>query len=171
MRAQKPPIEVSLGSVGQEFEMGGVHLSGVLGAGGNDVSPRVAWGHADDLEVRSYALTVHDPDAPTSSGFWHWVVFDIPAHCRELPEGAGTPGATGGPAGCIEARNDAGYTGYVGAAPPVGHGPHRYFFRVHAVSVPSLGLTPDASPAMVEFTIGQYEIARGHAMVKYEACP
>ncbi len=149
--------------------MAGVHLSGALGVGGADVSPRLTWSAPDGVEVGSYAVTVHDPDAPTGSGFWHWGIFDIPADCTELTENSGAVGSTEKPAGAKELRNDAGFAGYVGAAPPVGHGPHRYFFRVHALDVSALEIPADASLAFLGFSIWQHEVARGESMVTYEA--
>lgn len=162
-------LTVNLGDDGLEFEMSGPHLSGLLGAGGEDISPRIAWSAATTPGVSSYAITVHDPDAPTSSGFWHWTIYDLPADTFELKPGAGSPGSRHKPIEAAEARNDAGFAGYVGAAPPVGHGPHRYYFRVHALDVISLGATPETTPAMVEFMIGEHELARGEAMATYEA--
>ena len=114
------------------------------------------------------AVTVYDPDAPTGSGFWHWVIYDIPSNCTFLAPDAGAEGSPLKPAEAKEASNDAGFRGYVGAAPPAGHGPHRYYFRVHALDVPSLELPDDASPAIVGFGIWQHSIAQGEAMVTYE---
>ncbi len=161
-------LEIRLGRDGEDFAMDGVHRSGILGAGGADVSPRLRWSAPDGVEVGSYAVTVYDPDAPTGSGFWHWSIFDIPADCTELPENAGAVGSAAKPAGAKEVRNDAGFRGYVGAAPPPGHGPHRYYFRVHALGVPKLELSAEVSPALVGFGIWEHEVARGEAMVTYE---
>lgn len=162
-------VDVRIGSDSGSFVMAGAHLSGVLGAGGADVSPRLTWSAPDGVEVGSYAVTVYDPDAPTGSGFWHWGIFDIPADCTELAENAGATGSVAKPAGAKEVRNDAGFPGYVGAAPPLGHGPHRYYFRLHALDVSALELSADASPAFLGFSIWQHEVARGESMVTYEA--
>lgn len=160
-------ITVNLGVDNSPFVMEGNHLSGRLGAGGADVSPRITWS-VPDLDVKSYAVTVYDPDAPTGSGFWHWAIYNIPGECTELVENAGQEGGSTKPEGSLEVRNDAGYLGYVGAAPPPGHGPHRYYFRVHALDVPGLDLPADAGPALLGFNIWNHEIARGEAMVTYE---
>jgi Raf kinase inhibitor-like YbhB/YbcL family protein len=132
--------------------------SGIMDAGGNDVSPQLSWSGAP-AETRSYAVTVYDPDAPTTSGFWHWAVYDIPANVTELPTGAGD--GSGLPAGAKVVANDASLKRYVGAAPPPGHRPHRYFFVVHAVDVESLGLPDGATAAFLGFNLFAHAIARG----------
>src|SRR5699024_1527675 len=116
-------------------------VSGVFGAGGEDISPHLAWSGAPE-GTRSYAVTVYDPDAPTASGFWHWAAYNIPANVTELPGGASRSAL---PDGAVELRNDGGTVGYIGAAPPAGHGPHRYYVVVHAVDVETLEVPADAT--------------------------
>src|SRR5881628_121294 len=106
-------------------------VGGIMGAGGQDISPQLSWsGFPDD--TRGFTVSVFDPDAPTASGFWHWAVTHLPASVTDLPAGAGD-GASGSlPPEAMTLTNDAGYRRYIGAAPPSGHGPHRYYVAVHA---------------------------------------
>ncbi|WP_282783656.1 MULTISPECIES: YbhB/YbcL family Raf kinase inhibitor-like protein [unclassified Nocardia] len=149
---------------GQPF--GNDQVSGVFGAGGKDVSPQLSWS-GFPAETKSFAVTVFDPDAPTASGFWHWAVADIPAAVTSLDSGAGSEGGTL-PAGAVQLRNDGGFAGFVGAAPPPGHGYHRYFIVVHAVDVESLGIDGSASPAYLGFNLFSHAIARATLVATYE---
>ncbi|UXA04930.1 YbhB/YbcL family Raf kinase inhibitor-like protein [Mycobacterium sp. SMC-2] len=132
-------------------------VSGIMGAGGEDVSPQLSWS-GFPRETRSFAVTVYDPDAPTASGFWHWAVANLPADVTGLPAGAGDGSDL--PGGALTLVNDAGMRRYIGAAPPPGHGPHRYYVAVHAVDVDKLDLGEDASPAYLGFNLFQHAIAR-----------
>ncbi|MFT3899951.1 MAG: YbhB/YbcL family Raf kinase inhibitor-like protein [Gordonia sp. (in: high G+C Gram-positive bacteria)] len=134
-------------------------ISGIMDAGGDDVSPQLSWS-GFPAETRSFAVTVYDPDAPTASGFWHWAVADIPASVTSLDSGAGDGAAGSLPDGAVTLANDASLKRYVGAAPPPGHGPHRYFVAVHAVDVESLGLPDGATPAYLGFNLFGHAIAR-----------
>ena len=146
-------------------QLGPPQLSGIFGAGGEDVSPQLSWTGFPE-ETKSFAVTCYDPDAPTGSGFWHWVLFDIPATVTELPAGAGN--GKGLPAGAIHARNDYGTNDFGGAAPPPGDGPHRYVFTVYAVDIESLGLDSSASPAYVGFNLRFHALARASLIAEYE---
>ncbi|MYR31492.1 YbhB/YbcL family Raf kinase inhibitor-like protein [Nocardiopsis alba] len=140
-------------------------VSGIMGAGGQDVSPQLSWSGFPE-ETRSFAVTCFDPDAPTASGFWHWVVCDIPVDVTELAADAGN--GSGLPEQAVTLRNDAGGHRYIGAAPPAGHGPHRYIFAVHAVDVPSLGLDSSASPAFLGFNLFSHALGRALITPVYE---
>jgi Raf kinase inhibitor-like YbhB/YbcL family protein len=140
-------------------------VSGIMGAGGQDESPQLSWSGFPE-GTRSFAVTCFDPDAPTASGFWHWAVADIPADVTSLASGAGDGG--GLPESAITLRNDAGAARYVGAAPPPGHGPHRYMFAVHAVDVPTLGIDSSATPAFLGFNLFQHALGRGIITALYE---
>ncbi len=141
-------------------------LSGIFGAGGQDVSPQLAWsGFPED--TKSFAVTVYDPDAPTASGFWHWAVVNLPRTTTSLPPGAGSPDGEQLPSGAFQLRNDGGLPGFVGAAPPPGHGAHRYFIVVHAVDVESLDIPKDASPALLGFNLFTHTLARATLVGTY----
>jgi len=140
-------------------------VSGIMGAGGEDVSPQLSWSGFPE-ETQSFAVTVFDPDAPTASGFWHWAVANLPATVTELPAGVGDGSLLPGDA--LTLCNDAGMRRFVGAAPPAGHGYHRYFVAVHAVSVEKLDLAEDASPAFLGFNLFMKSIARAVIHGTYE---
>lgn len=129
---------------------------GVSGEGEN-LSPALQW-EAPPEDTQSLALTVYDPDAPTGSGFWHWVVVNIPTDVRSLPLGAGTADGSLLPAGAVQVRNDYGTPGFGGAAPPRGDKPHRYIFRLHALSVAQLPVTAETTNAVARFMIHLNEI-------------
>lgn len=162
-----PSFEVSSTDISHGDTLASPQVSGIMGAGGEDVSPQLSWSGAPE-GTQSYVVTVYDPDAPTASGFWHWSVVDIPADVTELPSGAGDEGSGGLPTGAFQLRNDAGAARYVGAAPPEGHGPHRYFTVVHAVGVPSLGIDADATPAFLGFNLFGQAIGRAILVPTYE---
>jgi Raf kinase inhibitor-like YbhB/YbcL family protein len=140
-------------------------VSGILGAGGEDVSPQLSWSGFPE-QTRSFAVTVYDPDAPTASGFWHWAVANLPATVTDLPAGVGDGSVLPGDA--VTLVNDGGMRRFVGAAPPPGHGPHRYFVAVHAVRVEKLELSEDASPAYLGFNLFMNAIGRALIHGTYE---
>lgn len=121
-----------------------------FGCNGNNLSPQLSWTNVPE-GTKSFAVTCFDPDAPTGSGFWHWVVVNIPPTVTSLPLGAGDPASGKMPAGALEVRTDFGKPGYGGPCAPEGHNVHRYLFTVHAVSLASLPVTADTSAAVVGF--------------------
>jgi Raf kinase inhibitor-like YbhB/YbcL family protein len=134
-------------------------MSGQMGAGGGDISPQLSWS-GFPADTKSFAVTMYDPDAPTAAGFWHWAVCDIPVTTTSLASGAGDAQGSRLPPGTVQLRNDASVTGYIGAAPPAGHGVHHYYIAVHAVDVESLGLPSGATPAYLGFNLFMHTLAR-----------
>ena len=139
---------------GEKLDMTHVHDS----ADGENDSPQLSWSDFP-AETRSFVVSCLDPDAPTGSGWWHWMAVDLPASTTSLPRGAGASDEDL-PGKAFHARNDYGTRDFGGAAPPPGDPPHRYIFAVHAVDVESLGLTPDVTPAVVAGTLQSHTLAR-----------
>jgi Raf kinase inhibitor-like YbhB/YbcL family protein len=134
--------------------------SGRMRAGGKDESPQLSWSGAP-AGTKSYAVTVFDPDAPGRGGFWHWAVLDIPADVASLPAGAGAEGGRILPQGAVQLKNDGGFHGYLGAAAPPGHGPHRYVVTVHALDEEQLGLDAGFPPAHLDAKLSAHTLGRG----------
>jgi Raf kinase inhibitor-like YbhB/YbcL family protein len=128
--------------------IGQKHILNTFGCTGQNVSPALSWSGTPG-GTKSFVLTVYDPDAPTGSGWWHWVVFNIPPSVTNLPEGAGEPGKE--PQGAVQSVTDFGKPGYGGPCPPQGNKPHRYIFTIYALKSEKLDLPPTASPALVGF--------------------
>ena len=121
-----------------------------FGCGGGNKSPHLQWSEAP-AGTKSFAVLCFDPDAPTGSGFWHWVVVNIPPNVTELPLDAGNPASGKLPGGALQVRTDFGKPGYGGPCPPEGDHPHRYLFTVHAVGMDQLPVTADTAAAVVGF--------------------
>jgi Raf kinase inhibitor-like YbhB/YbcL family protein len=135
------------------------HVANVFGCSGKNVSPELNWSGAPK-GTKSFALSVYDPDAPTGSGFWHWVVVNIPPDATSLPKGAGDPKGTGLPKGALLTRTDFGVPGYGGPCPPKGDKPHHYHFTLFAVDVEKLDVDENTSAAVVGFNLHFHTLAK-----------
>jgi Raf kinase inhibitor-like YbhB/YbcL family protein len=138
-----------------------------FGCTGDNLSPEIYWENVP-AGTKSFAVTMYDPDAPTGSGFWHWVVFDIPANVTELPTGAGNIMKGLMPAGAIQSNTDFGQPGYGGPCPPQGHGFHEYRITVYALKTDKLGLDKNATPAFVGFNIFSNIIEKATLVMYYK---
>jgi Raf kinase inhibitor-like YbhB/YbcL family protein len=131
---------------------------------GGNVSPQLAWS-GFPAETRGFVVTCFDPDAPTPSGFWHWILAGLDVTTTDLPQGAGSGADL--PKGAFHVRNDMGVAGYGGAAPPPGDQVHRYFFVVHAIDVEALDVDESVTPAVVSFNLAFHTLARAQIVPTY----
>jgi hypothetical protein len=137
-----------------------------MGCTGSNVSPELHWSGAPS-GTKSFALTIYDPDAPTGSGWWHWVVYNIPATTDALPAHAGDANNKLLPAGAVQGRTDFGTSGFGGPCPPAGDKPHRYIFTVYALKSAKIDAPADASAAMIGFMINANKLAAAHFTARY----
>jgi Raf kinase inhibitor-like YbhB/YbcL family protein len=144
----------------------GQPLADTFSYDGGNVSPQLAWS-GFPAETQGFVVTCFDPDAPTPSGFWHWVLVGLDASTTELPRGAGAEGGAELPKGAFHVRGDFGVAAYAGAAPPPGDQPHRYFFVVHAIDVPALDVDDTVTPAVVSFNLAFHTLARAQIVPTY----
>lgn len=161
---------------GQGFTLKSDDLGGQLsdaqvysgfGCSGKNISPSLKWVNAPE-GTKSFAITVYDPDAPTGSGWWHWVIFNIPANVNELKADAGQPEKKLAPAGSVQSITDYGAPGFGGACPPEDDKAHRYVFTVYALKTAKLDLDEKASPAMVGFYLNNNVIAKASLIAYYQ---
>ena len=147
----------------QQLKDGGTmaeaHVLNGFGCAGKNISPELSWQNPP-AGTKSFAVTVYDPDAPTGSGWWHWVIFNIHTTVRKLSANSGNDDFAAAPKGSIQSMTDFGKSGYGGACPPKGHGPHRYIFTVFALDVESLALDATATAAMVGYYLNQHALAK-----------
>ena len=137
-----------------------------FGCTGKNISPQLQWMNAPK-NTKSFALTVYDPDAPTGSGWWHWVVFNIPADTMGLATDAGNPQKNLAPKGSVQSMTDYGKPGFGGACPPQGDKPHRYIFTVFALDVPKLDLDEKANAALAGFMLNGHAIEKASLISYY----
>ncbi|MEM9934854.1 MAG: YbhB/YbcL family Raf kinase inhibitor-like protein, partial [Bacteroidota bacterium] len=138
-----------------------------FGCEGENTSPQLSWEHAPE-GTQSFAVTMYDPDAPTGSGWWHWVVFDLPATTSMISSNAGNTSLNLLPSGAVQGKTDYGTTGYGGPCPPVGHGFHQYIITIYALKIPSLGLDETASPALVGYYLNANAIEKASIVFYYQ---
>lgn len=138
-----------------------------FGCTGKNQSPQLSWANVPE-GTKSFAVTIYDPNAPTGSGWWHWVVFDIPATTKELVTNAGNLKLNLTPKGAIQSTTNYGVGGYGGPCPPEGHGLHQYIITVHALKVDKLGLDAATNPAIVGYYLWNNTIAKASIISYYE---
>ncbi len=138
-----------------------------FGCKGENVSPAVAW-RAAPPGTRSFALLVHDPDAPSGgAGWWHWVVYNLPPTAMSLPQGAGSVDGSRLPAGAVQQKTDFGTPAWGGPCPPAGDKPHHYHFTVYALKVDKLDVPEGASASLVGFMVNANAIGQASFIGRY----
>jgi Raf kinase inhibitor-like YbhB/YbcL family protein len=157
--ASGEPMTLTSPDLAPGARVGDPQVGDRFGCAGGNRSPELMWSGAP-AGVQSFVVSLFDPDAPTGAGFWHWMMFDIPASATSLPPGAGDAKAGLAPPGAVQGKNDAGATGYFGPCPPEGDKPHRYRFELDALDVAKLELDAGAAAATVA------ERARRHTLAK-----
>ena len=138
-----------------------------FGCTGQNESPQLSWSNAPE-GTKSFAITMYDPDAPTGSGWWHWLVFDIPSNVNELAANAGNVALNLTPKGTIQSITDYGAKGYGGPCPPEGHGLHQYVITIHALKTDILGLNEDTNAAIVGYYLSNNTIAKASLVAYYQ---
>jgi Raf kinase inhibitor-like YbhB/YbcL family protein len=138
-----------------------------FGCTGENISPALSWSGAP-VETKSFALMMYDPDAPTGSGWWHWIVYNIPSSCAGLNAGVGTENSKYLPIGARQNLNDYGFKFYGGPCPPPNAPAHRYIFTLHALSAETLDIPDHAPGAMAGFFIHAHSIAKAELIGYYK---
>ncbi len=169
-------IALSTSILAQTFTLSSTDLGGQanktqefsgFGCTGENKSPQLSWTNAPE-GTKSFAITMYDPDAPTGSGWWHWLVFDIPAEITELAPNAGNIELNLTPKGAIQSITDYGTRGYGGPCPPVGHGIHQYVITVYALKTDKLGLDENTNPPTVGYYLWKNTLAKASIVTYYQ---
>jgi len=158
-KLSSPEIKAN-STIPKSFEFNG------FGCSGENKSPALKWSGAPK-DTKSFAVTVYDPDAPTGSGWWHWMVINIPADTTELAAGTGVVNSTTLPKGAVQNRIDYGVAAWGGACPPQGDKPHHYIFTVYALKTDKLEVPADATAAMTGYMIHANALGKASFTAKY----
>ena len=144
-----------------------VYTANVFGCTGGNMSPPLQW-NGEPAGTKSFVVTLFDPDEHGDpSGWWHWIVYDLPANTHSLPKGAGAEHSTVLPAGTMQGRTDLGNDAYHGPCPDKGDPPHRYTFTIYALSVEKLDVPADSSGAMVVSTAKDHLLGKAVFVAHY----
>jgi len=157
-------LELKSPDIANQKTLGTAQVYQGFGCTGGNLSPALSWSGVP-TGTKSFAITAYDPDAPTGSGWWHWMAYDLPADLRGLPSGAGTAG--GLPGGAKQGRNDYGSNDFGGACPPPGDKPHRYVFTVFALKVDKLEVPADASTALIGYMLRANKLAAASITARF----
>ena len=159
-------FSIDLPAVKPNGTLGEAQVFNGFGCTGKNVSPAIRWNNAP-AGTRSFAVTVYDPDAPTGSGWWHWLIYDIPASATGLPEHAGDADGKRLPTGAVQGRTDFGTVGFGGACPPAGDKPHHYIFTVYALKIEKIDAPAGAPAAMIGYMLNANQLAKASVTALY----
>jgi hypothetical protein len=164
--AQADAFSLSSKAIKADATLSAAQVYNGFGCSGANTSPDLSWS-AGPSGTKSYAITVYDPDAPTGSGWWHWLVYNIPADTHSLASGAGREDSTTLPINAQQGRSDFGSYSFGGACPPEGDKAHRYIFTVYALKTQKIDLPKDASAALIGFMLHANTLAKASFTAKY----
>lgn len=166
LAADPAPFHLSSSAIKPGATLASAQVFNGMGCTGQNQSPPLQWSNAP-AGTRSFAVTVYDPDAPTGSGWWHWVVYNLPATTTSLPAGAGSVDGKLLPAGALQGHTDFGVAAFGGACPPTGDKPHRYIFTVYALKAEKLEAPADGTAALIGFMIHANQLGAAHFTAHY----
>ena len=166
LAAAASPFTLTSTDVHAGKQIGAANVFNGMGCGGQNMSPALSWSGAP-ADTKSFAITVYDPDAPTGSGWWHWVVYNIPATTTSLDAGAGDASGSRLPAGAVQGNTDFGAPGYGGPCPPPGSKPHHYHFVVYALKVDKIDVPANATAAYVGFNLNANALGKAELVALY----